>query len=582
MNPKTPKTPENTTDKEQYTSIFDAPTAVSEKPVKKRRISKRALNTIVALVVCAALGAGAFAAVHFWGKDDTDDDSSSGAESEAELSYVFDLGDYSSSATDGDNLKMGPVTNVVIKNEHDTFAIVPTLGKTTQIDSNTGDEVEKDTTLWEINAAEKTNIYGITFNSTRVSFILGEILAPEYISVYAEDKNASIPQGDKTYLEECGLDSPVSSAKVSFKDGSEYTIYCGDKTPTGTDRFITIECKSAGNSDELSEDSRIYRVEQGMCNFLEKDLTYFVQTDIIKAIEDETTYTETGDEIADKYFISGELSYFDNLELSGTNFEKPVKFTNVDADTPPHNSIYMMTSPVSQNVDVDKMTALLKPLNDGLSANSCAVISPSTAQLEQYGLAKPAVTASYTVKNVNYTINIGNTISDESGENTYYAVMIKGNPAVFLVEQSYLSALFTKASDYVSKNIYSCDITKLKTVTFTKDGVSTVFDLSFDEKDSSNLTVYANGKTVDTQSFREAYVNFLSVTAFESVENGADSANPYVTVAFTYRDYPGTDTVRFSPLSDRRYFASLNGQGSFAVLSTGLDKFVDSITALIG
>ena len=63
MNPKTPKTPENTTDKEQYTSIFDAPTAVSEKPVKKRRISKRALNTIVALVVCAALGAGAFAAV---------------------------------------------------------------------------------------------------------------------------------------------------------------------------------------------------------------------------------------------------------------------------------------------------------------------------------------------------------------------------------------------------------------------------------------------------------------------------------------------------------------------------------------
>lgn len=115
MNPKTPKTPENTTDKEQYTSIFDAPTAVSEKPVKKRRISKRALNTIVALVVCAALGAGAFAAVHFWGKDDTDDDSSSGAESEAELSYVFDLGDYSSSATDGDNLKMGPVTNVVIK-----------------------------------------------------------------------------------------------------------------------------------------------------------------------------------------------------------------------------------------------------------------------------------------------------------------------------------------------------------------------------------------------------------------------------------------------------------------------------------
>ena len=566
---------------EQYTSIFDAPTAASEKPAKKRRISRRSLNAIIALALCVALGAGAFAAVRFLGGDGKEDETSSDEQSQTEYSYIFNLGDYSSSATDTENLKMGPITNVVVTNKYDTFAIVPTVGKTTVTEDVTGEEKETDTTVWKIEAAEKTNIGGITFNDTRVSFILGEILAPEYVSIYAEDKNETIPQGSKTYLEECGLDTPVSSAKVSFTDGSEYTVLCGDNTPTGTDRFVTVECKSAGNSDELSENNRIYRVEQGMCNFLENDLTYFVQTDIIEAIEDQTTYTETGDEIADEYFISGELSYFDALDISGKSFDKTLKFTNVDADTPPHSSIYMMTAPISQNVDVDKMTALLKPLSDGLSANSCAVISPSTSQLEQYGLDNPSVSAHYRVRNTDYTINIGNTVSDDSGSNSYYAVMIKGNPAIFLVEQSYLSALFTKAADYASKNIYTCDITKLKTVTVTKDGVSTVFELSFNPDDNSDLTVYCGGNTVDTQRFREAYVDFLSVTAFENVENGTDSDNPYVTVSFTYRDYPGTDTVRFSALSDRRYFASLNGQGSFAVLSTGLDTFVQSIYSLI-
>lgn len=575
-----PAAPEKKKGDGEYTTIFDAPATVSDKAPKKRRVSKRTVNTVIALAVCVALGFGAFAATRLWGKDG-EEEQSSDENSEVTTQTVFDLGDYSSSATKTDGLKMGPITNVVVKNQYDTFAIIPTVGKTSSTDPVSGEETEKDTTVWEINAAEKTNISGIEFNDTRVSFILGEVLAPTYVSVYAEDKDAEIPQGGKTYLEECGLDSPRSSIQVSFEDGSKYTVYCGDQAPTGTDRFITIDQYSAGNSDELAPDSRIYRVEPGICNFAEKDLTYFVQTDIIDPIEDETYYTEDGEEVSDKYFVSGELSYFDNLEISGSSFPEKLKFTNVDVETPPHNSIYMMTQPVTQNVNVDKMTALLKPLSSGLSANSCAVISPSVSQLESYGLKTPAVTVSYTVKNKNYTINVGNKTSDESGENSYYAVMIKGNPAIFLVEESQVSTLFTSADGYASKTVYSCNITKLKTVTFTKDGVSTVFDLTFDPEDDSDLTVTVGGKTVDTAAFRQAYADFISISTFEKAENAKDAETPYVSVAFTYRDYPGTDTVRFSPLSDRRYFISLNGQGSFSVLSTGLDKFVESITALV-
>ena len=197
------------------------------------------------------------------------------------------------------------------------------------------------------------------------------------------------------------------------------------------------------------------------------------------------------------------------------------------------------------------------------------------------GLKIPPSAFPYTVKNKNYTINIGNKISDDSGENSYYAVMIKGNPAIFLVEESLVSALFTKADDYASKTVYSCNITKLKTVTFTKDGVSTTFNLAFNPDDDSDLTVTAGSKTVDTAAFRQAYADFLSISTFEKADGAKDADSPYVTVSFTYRDYPGTDTVRFSPSPTAAISSASTAREAFSVLSTGLDKFVSSISALI-
>ena len=92
---------------EEYTSIFDAPAAVPEKQPKKRRISKRTVNTIIALAVCVALGAAAFGATKLWGKDDVTDEVSSDETSETETTEIFNLGDYSYSATKND-LKWDP------------------------------------------------------------------------------------------------------------------------------------------------------------------------------------------------------------------------------------------------------------------------------------------------------------------------------------------------------------------------------------------------------------------------------------------------------------------------------------------
>ena len=64
--------------------------------------------------------------------------------------------------------------------------------------------------------------------------------------------------------------------------------------------------------------------------------------------------------------------------------------------------------------------------------------------------------------------------------------------------------------------------------------------------------------------------------------DGKDAAHPYLTVTLTYNRYDQTDVIRLSPYTDRRYFMSLNGMGSTVVLSTAVEAFTDSLSALLG
>jgi hypothetical protein len=115
------------------------------------------------------------------------------------------------------------------------------------------------------------------------------------------------------------------------------------------------------------------------------------------------------------------------------------------------------------------------------------------------------------------------------------------------------------------------------------DGTDQLFKLSHGTDSTGEATLKVtnrNGKVMDTEDFRDMYVDFLSLTSFEKVTDGKDANVPYITITITYNEYDQTDVIRLSPYTDRRYFMSLNGMGSTVVLSSAVEDLTASFETL--
>ncbi len=576
-------------------SIFDKPDPDRYRKTEKapKKGSRQVRNIIVALVLCVTLVASttgisyllygknpiAFLKEYFAGEEESSDATAS----EEEQLVIHDYSAYSTSNDNTDTLELGGLKKVTVVQPNETYEITSYLGKTTEIDPQTYEEKEVEALQWVVTKVEGKDISGVKFSSTLSGFVVTDLLRIPYNSVYAENGNDQIPQGGMTYYEECGIANSENRLTMEFANGATSTVIVGNKAPTENMVFLGIENNDAGKGDlkgAPKEDLKIYKVSAEAIAYYAKDTIYFVDKEIVTPVPqaDDTFVEETGETVEDPYFLSGELSKFDSLSISGANYNKPFEFKMVDSDKPGYDSIYLMTSPVTQNVDLDAMSALLSPVANGITANDCLVMQPTSADLSKYGLVNPACVVRYVVKEKEYLIQVGKTVKNDT-----YAVMVNDNASIFEVSSSNLPFVSYTQADFASDTLYSCDITLIETLRIQADGKDELYRLKHgvDDEGNNTLTVTArNGKTVDTESFRSMYVQLLSLTSFTNVNDGKDAANPYVTITITYDDFNQTDVLRLSPYTDRRYFMSLNGMGSTVVLSNSVDAFVDAFNAL--
>ena len=506
--------------------------------------------------------------------------------SQPEQNYLFDYSAYGEHSKDTDTLKLGGIASVEVENPDGKFTVSGTLVNHTIIDEQTYEETTKEELEWSITRVDGVNITDVIFDPDTVDFILNDLLKIPYEQVYATDGSAQIPQGGMTYYEECGIDKSTTRCTIKFNNGAWLRVILGDQTPTKQSLFIGIETGDGGEPDALGtpkEDRRVYQVENNAVVFFLKSPTYFVKKQLIEAVEQtDMGLNEEGDAVEDPYFISGALSYFDDLSVSGSNYPSSLRFKNVDADLPAYDSIYLMTAPLTQNVDLDAMETLLSPVADGLTAATCLSLRATPAQLAKYGLSNPACVVRYVVKGKEYVLRIGN---QSNKDENCYAVMVDDNPSIFEVLADDIAFQNLTTADYASKCIYSSNITLLKSIGIRlADGTDEVFYLTHGtaENGDPTLTVKtAKGKQINVDDFRDMYVNLLSLRSFTNVSDGKDASKPAVTITIQYNDYPQTDVIRLSDYTDRRYFMSLNGMGSTVVLSNNVDAFVTSVQTLL-
>ena len=576
-------------------SIFDKPDPERYRKTEKapKKGSRQVRNILVALVLCVTLVASttgisyllydknpiAFLKEYFAGEEESSDVTSSGEEQ----LLIHDYSAYNNSNENTDTLELGGVKKVTVVQPNETYELTSFLGKSTEIDPETYEEKEVEVLQWLVTKVQGKDISGIKFSPTLSGFVVTDALRIPYNSVYAANGNEQIPQGGMTYYDECGITNSKNRLTVEFNNGATSTIIVGNKAPTENMVFLALENNDAGKGDVKGapkKDTQIYKVSAEAIAYFAKDTIYFVDKEIVTPVPqaDDVFVEETGDTIEDPYFLSGELSKFDSLSISGANYQKPFTFQMVDSDKPGYDSIYLMTSPVTQNVDLDAMSALLSPVANGITANDCLVMKPTSADLAKYGLASPGCVVRYVVKEKEYVIKVGKSVKCDT-----YAVMVNDNASIFTVSASNLPFVSYTQADFASNTLYSCDITLIDTLRVQADGKDELYHLKHGEDTQGNATLTVttrNGKTVDTEKFRSMYVQLLSLTSFTNVNDGKDAKNPYVTITITYDDFNQTDVLRLSPYTDRRYFMSLNGMGSTVVLSNSVDSFVDAFNAL--
>ncbi len=582
---------------ENYQSIFDAPKENTYKgrvAKPKTKGSRYVTNVVISLALCVAIALGVIAVrkmIPSKGDGDQSQSTLSVVSSEpkkilsGEEAMEIDEVTKNSDSDNDENKEpgVGGVKKIKVVNPAGEYVLDCFMGEEETIDPSTGEYITQEALRWTISQVKGVDVTKVSFSSDTLGFLVGDLLGITYESIYTQDASATIPQGDKTYTQECGLDKATAKLTMCYDNGTTKTLIIGDKTPAGNGYFVSFATTS-GKEGTIApvEDKKIYVVSDETVVFLLKDPTYFVNKSIVEPVEQaEETFDDEGNMIEDPYFISGALSYFEELTLSGGAYEKEFAFKVVEEERPGYDSIYLMTSPYTQNVDLTAMENLLKPVADGLVAYNCLAMNATPAQIEKYGLSQPTCVARYVVKEKEYIVRIGKQTDAEKG---YYAVMVKDNPSIFEVSGEDIIFQTYDTAAFASNTVYSCNIQEIATMRVeTKD-----FDQTFrlqhgtDAQGEATLSVTtATGVTVNSDDFRSMYMGFLGLNSFTNVTDGKDAKTPYMTITITYHDYEQVDVIRLSPYTERRYFMSLNGMGSTVVLSNVVEPLEQSIRALV-
>ena len=110
-----------------------------------------------------------------------------------------------------------------------------------------------------------------------------------------------------------------------------------------------------------------------------------------------------------------------------------------------------------------------------------------------------------------------------------------------------------------------------------------VLEHTSDDEGDDQITVTANGKTVDTEAFRSMYSSIISTSIEgEYVTDGKESASPELQITVRYIGYNGYDVLKYSDYSARRYYFTLNGKDGAPVLSTLVETIKDKYFKVIG
>lgn len=437
------------------------------------------------------------------------------------------------------------VKDITLKNENGTFEIYP---------------VDDDgTRKWNVRGYETLKII------TSVPYNVAE---------YAYSLKSVKTIGEVSDLEEYGLKTPVATMDVEYNDGTTEKIYFG-KNAAGSEsrRYVKLE-----------SDSKVYLLERAMpAEFASETIINCTLFDLTVPEEDSSVM------VAPK---------FDYITISGPKYPEPLKIIHVDKaeeDVKLNNSAinfyeYFFVEPRIVSTHLLFSDQYLLPLSQ-LTADHIAVITPSAAELTEYGFDE-ATTVAFRIGEKDYSLKVGLVGAK------YSYVMIEGQDVIFTVKNEDIEIGYKKMHEMRDSFVSLVEIRSISKYTFEIAGDSNkyVFTnkrvLNATSGTSSNstpmigdytYTYLYNGEVMGF--FPDLYEKACNGYREEDITNETVKGDLLFTITYEYFSEYGTkDTVikvYECENNDRRVVYEVDGQDDSLIRATWAEEVTEALYKVI-
>lgn len=494
----------------EESTIFSAP---AEHNKKRRNISpkkKTILKLISVVLSVSVLVGGLFAVIKFI-PEKTDDD--------ADYNLTTSVSVLS--------IDVSSVSEVTVTNQNGTFRLY----------SSTVETDGEESSIWCLDGVDSsltssTLISNIASNATSITAV------------------RDIEKTDRP-ISDFGLDSPVSSAQVSFKDGSEgYSVMLGNRSPDNTGTYL-----------KLSNKDNIYIVDDSVAEYFEFEALDLADDSSFEAA------AFTGD-ISDYTGSSGSIETFDEMTVSGKNFPRTVTIVPNTNENLSSVAKFVISTPYERHsANVDN---LLSMFTSGISVSGAYSFDVTPESLKKFGLDDPEVIVKMTLAGQTKVYKISKVDDD------YCAVI---NEESKLIKKVYASSV--PVSGYSEESFYNdwvCMevISELSDFTLTTSNTTYSFGIEYDKEADPQYTITHNGKKLTASYFQNFYGEFVSIKCTDFTIRDI-SGDPAATVTLTYSADGSKKTYAFYKVSETKYQYTYNGVNMGSISSVSYNKMIKNI-----
>ncbi len=378
------------------------------------------------------------------------------------------------------------------------------------------------------------NEMGIWYSPDNTNALLEQEYVGEVFSTACSLTAIPLETNSKNFSE-YGLDNPSSLFEIEDEKGNKYTLKFGDKVPTGTGYYIS-----------LNDENNVYVVSNEQYNMLCGGLNSLRKKNLI-AVNSEYFYGIT----------------IENKENTIT--VRPKMTNNVNAHS---SSVWEMTSPYLKDVN---QHAFETKVVDVLDFTIYDFVDDNPSDYSKYGLDNPKYTIIINGKTTN-TVLLGNSFLSEGDTGTKLIYMqIKGLPNVFSIKEEQVAYKDVKPVDLLDSLVFSRMITSVDTIYYTNSGTSHV--LKVKEPD-----YYIDGKNVDENDFKDTYKKIILPVILGEVKDAIGTE--ICSFTFNFNTDTPSETLVFYEYGELYAAAKVNGKTEFYVKRSSVDDMVESINKL--